>query len=641
MRFFKKIPLRVWVIFLIFIVIACLSYFRAFNNYELLSYDLRFQLRPPISASKDIVIIEISDDTLKNLGKWPLPRDFHASLVSVLGEAGARAVAFDIIFSEITLYDEAFSHSIKEADNVYLPLAFHLQTDSKEKYMPPQSKTILGDVASSLKKEITGFGHINVFVDNDGKIRKIPLFVRYKDNFFPHLGLKIFCDIKGLDTTKVEFLKDKVIVDKKISLPVSMYTAFLVDYPAKWGKAFKHFSYFEILKSYSDSKKGKTPKINLEKEFHNKICFIGLTAVGTSDIRAIPLESNYPMLGLQASVLSSLVNGKFIKDLGPVPNTIINLLIFALVIFICLKISPLKALFISTICGFIYFGISLLIFIFGGIWIDLFFPMVIISTTWGGCTLYEFIIEVHKRQLLEKELDIARQIQKSFLPQDIKEFINVGIFPFMQPAKFVAGDLYDIIALDNKRLGVFIGDVSGKGVSASLIMAQTVSLFRVFAKNNDDPADVLMKLNTELAGELKGSFVTAFYVIIDTEKNLLKASCAGHSPIIFYNAKSNSTEKLMPVSGPPLGVLGAIEYENFEQELTKGDELLLYTDGVTEARNKAGEEFGEERLKSLLFKDRQYSGDQILEDIKDSIFKFFKGLAQHDDITLILLNIKS
>jgi CHASE2 domain-containing sensor protein len=640
MRFFKKIPPRVWVILLLFVIIASFSYLRIFNNYELLFYDLRFQLRPPIESCKDIVIIEIADDTLKNLGKWPLPRDFHASLINVLKEFDVKSVAFDILFSEMTLYDEAFSHAIKEAENVYFPIAFYIKTESKDKLSPPISDTILGDISSAFKPHIAGYGHINVFVDGDGKIRKMPLFVQYEDDLFANLALKLFCDSNDLDTKNVEFLSDRVVIDDKLTLPTREHSSFLVNYPDKWDKAFEHISYFEILKSYHDLKKGKTPKVELSK-LKGKICFIGLTATGTSDIRAIPLESNYPMLGLQASVLNSLINNRFIKDAGRNTNTLINLLIFTIILIICLKISPLKSLIASIGFALVYFFVSLLVFIIYGLWIDLFLPLFIIALTWGGATLYGFFVEVHKRQLLEKELDIARKIQKSFLPQEIGEFLDIEVLSFMQPAKFVAGDLYDIVTLDEKRIGVFIGDVSGKGVSASLIMAQTVSLFRVFAKNNDDPSDVLTKLNVELANELKGQFVTALYIIVDTQTRKIKASCAGHSPIIFYNANDSSSTELLPVSGPPLGVLGGIDYENFEQVLTKNDRFLLYTDGVTEARDKTGQEFGETRLKELLLKDKDSLSSSTLADLKDELFKFCRGLPQHDDITIILLNVKN
>ncbi len=639
MDFFKKISQKVWVFLFLYLLLAAFSYFRAFHNLELLSYDLRFKLRPPIHQSKDIAIIEISDDTTNSLGRWPLPRDFHASLVTVLSEIGAKAVIFDILFDTPKIgEDEVFTQSLKDAGDAYLPIAFHLGPQDKD-YLPPRSSEILSNVLEPFKRAAAGIGHINAFSDPDGKVRRIPLYIDYKGTNFAQLSLKAACDYLGLDAGKVEFKPAEVVIDKKLHLPVSFNSSFLVNYPDTWEKSFAHFSYVQILKSYLDSQKGIKPKIDLS-QLRNKVCFVGLTAVGTHDYKPNPLESSYAMLGLQASVFNSLINKQFITDIGSSINTIINLFVFSLILFICLKTPPLRSLLASIGFAGLYFLISLGVFIFFGIWIDLFLPLIIIAGTWGGSTLYGFIAEARKRELLEKELDIARQIQKSFLPQDIREFLDIQIFSFMQPAKFVGGDLYDIIVLDDKRLGVFIGDVSGKGVPASLIMAQTVSLFRVFAKASDDPATVLNQVNKELCRELQGRFVTALYLIIDSDKRALKAACAGHSPIVFYSAKDDRVEDFLPESGPPLGVMDIVEYESFEKGLEKGDKLLLYTDGVSEARDRKGQEFGEERIKQALLRGKDFSVEQALGNFKEEIFLFFKGLPQHDDITLILMGLK-
>ena len=639
MNFFKKIPLGAWAFLLLIVLISSLSFFRAFNNLELLSYDLRFKLRPPITDSSEIIIIEISDDTINSLGKWPLPRDFHATLVNVLSKLGAKAVIFDVLFDTPKIgEDEVFAQSIKEAGNVYLPLAFYLGPQEKN-YLPPKSDEILSETLKPFKEVAAGIGYINVLPDPDGKVRRVPLYINYKGNYIPHLSLKAACDSFGLDVNKVEFAPGKVIINKSLSLPVCFNTSFLVNYPDTWAESFQHCSYVGVLKSYIDGQKGLEPKIDLS-QFQDSFCFVGYTATGTHDYKPNPLEGSYAMLGLQASVLNSLITNNFIKDIGRTPNTVITLIVFSLIIFICLRISPLRSLLVSFGFAFIYFLISLGLFIFLGIWIDLFFPLVIIAGSWAGVTLYNFIAEARKRELLEKELDIAKQIQKSFLPQDIKKFLDIEIFPFMQPAKFVAGDLYDVVVLDDKRLGVFIGDVSGKGVPAALIMSQTVSLFRVFAKESGDPAIVLNKVNKELCRELQGRFVTAIYLIVDSQEKTLKASCAGHSPIVFYNVKEDKVEEYLPSSGPPLGVMDIIEYDTFSRNLTKGDKFLLYTDGVSEARNRKGDEYGEEKIKALLGESKNVSTEETLNIFKQDLFQFFKGLPQHDDITLILMGLK-
>ncbi|MDP8229884.1 MAG: CHASE2 domain-containing protein [Candidatus Gorgyraea atricola] len=602
MKFLKKIPIKLWIVILGCIIISILSFARSLDNYELISYDLRFKLRPPLKASQDILIIEISDDTLKNLNAWPLPRDFHASMLDVLKEYDAKMVIFDVLFSEPTLYDDAFSNAIKNAGNAYLPFACKGF---------PETETIVADICEGLKKNAAGTGHINVSVDSDGKARRIPLFIKYKGTPLPHLAFKAASDWLGYEP----------------SLPVLPDGSFLVNYPDKWGRSFRHFSYFEILKSYIDKERGELPQIDLSI-IRDKICFIGLTAAGTSDLKPMPLENIYPMLGLQASVFNSIINQEFIRDAGAFLNMLINLLIFILSIIICLRFHAIKALAGNIILGSVYFIIATALFIFLGLWINLFLPILIIGVAYISATVYKFLDEVKKRELLEKELDIAREIQKSFLPEDTKEFHGIEISAFLQPAKFVAGDLYDIFALDDKRLGVFIGDVSGKGVPASLIMAQTISVFRLFSRQYSTCCEVLQRLNKELYGRFAGRFVTCLYMIIDVEEKKVRVSSAGHSPVLVRKNNSKSILDMDLATDMPLGIMEDVEYKDVVFDLEKGDEIIVFTDGVTEARNIRGQEFDMEAVKDIVSKGK---------DIKDELFKFCHRAPQHDDITLITL----
>tara|TARA_B100000315_G_scaffold239532_1_gene258407 strand:- start:712 stop:2646 length:1935 start_codon:yes stop_codon:yes gene_type:complete len=639
MNFFKKIPTLALLISGLLALVIFFSLSRSLESYELPFYDMRFRLRSklkPLKASKDIVLVEISDDTLKGLNEWPLPRDYHGSLVDVLSELGAKAIVFDIIFSEPTLYDEPFIQSIYEAKNVYFPLVFYLDDLEAKDSLLLKSKEKIADIHSSFKDNLKGAGHINTFVDSDGKIRRVPLFIDYQDKFIPSLAFKVSADILSIDLDKITVKKNKLIIDENFSIPTSKKTSFMVNYPDTWEKSFKHVSYLQVLKSYSDSARGKSTSIDLNI-FKDKICFIGLTAAGTSDLRANPLESVYPLVGLQASVCSSILEKKFIYDVGWLINALISILVFIITLLFSCKFRPFKALGANIIFSLLYFLISLGLFILAGIWIDIFLPMSIIFVSWVGVTLYKFFEQARKKQLMEKELDIAQQIQQSFLPTDISEFKGIDIFSFMKPAKFVAGDLYDVIYLDENRLGVFIGDVSGKGVPASLIMAQTISFFRIFSKDNPDPADVLNKMNQELAKVLNGRFVTAIYIIVDIGKHKLLAASAGHSPIVFYDADNNLVDDFLPESGLPLGIMDMTTYDGFEKDLKVGDKFLLYTDGITECRDKHGEEFGEQRVKDALLKDKSNSSKDIVEQLKNNVFQFSKGLPQFDDITLIVL----
>jgi len=635
----KPPPKSAYKIFIVLAVICiCLiSSQRLLNNYELLCYDLLFSLRPAQPVNQDIVIIEIAEDTLEKLGTWPIPRDYHASLVDVLRSFGVRMVIFDIFFTTPTQYDPEFGESIQKAGNVYLAQVLDVDNRLVRKYTIPESQAAIAD--NSLFSAYSNLsGHINTFVDPDGKVRRVPLFIQHKGSLIPQMSFKAACDYLGLDVAKVVFKPRSVTIDGKLTLPVSFMNSFLVNYPGYWVKTFKHLSYVDIIKSFQDQVAGKSPKIDL-KELQGKVCFIGLTATGTWDVKPTPLETSYFMVGLQTSVFNSIVTKNFIREV-PVPvNVVLILAMFFASLLICLRLRPVRAFLGVLGLGVFYFLAAAFLFAFKSIWIDIVSVLAVALCVYILTTIYRFLDEIKKRQLLEKELEIARDIQKSFLPEDIHEFKNLKISSFMQPAKFVGGDLYDFIPLDENRLGVFIADVSGKGVPAALIMAKTISLLRIFARGGSNPAQVLTQLNKELVGFLQGKFVTALYVIVDVKKGIFEASCAGHFPVLVFSVQDNQVVEAGGVSGPPLGVLDSLEYEYYSQPIKNKDMLFLYTDGVLEARNKKQEEFGLERIKALLSQCAAAKQEPAMECFKKEILKFFKGLPQHDDITMLMVEV--
>ncbi|MBP7216023.1 MAG: CHASE2 domain-containing protein [Candidatus Omnitrophica bacterium] len=636
MTLFKKLPFEFWVILgsCLFIVFLSVNHF--FFEYELLTYDLRFRLRPALDVSKDIVIVEIDDSTLKNLGTWPLPRDFHASLVQVLKESGARAIVFDMLFSEPTLHDDIFAQALKRAGNVYLAETIALPEARSLWSASIVSDRMQVDIAADLKQAAAGFGFINCFLDRDGKIRSIPAVIAYQGRMIPSLGLKVACDFLGLPWQRVVVKNGKVEIDRALTLPLVFSRAFLVNYPDIWVNSFTHHSYFEILKAYADQQKGVAPFFNLAK-LNGKVCFVGLTATGTGDFRATPLEGMVPMVNLQASVFNSIINRVFIKDVGVVINAVICLLVFFLTLLMGLRLRPFKALVWSALFGAGFAMVAVLLFSMAGIWIYVFLPLVIILCTYTVVTLYRFFNEIKERQLIEKELEIARSIQKNFLPKDIQAFPGIAISAFMQPAKFVAGDLYDVVVLDDNKVGVLIGDVSGKGVPAALIMAQTITLFRIFSKEYAHPQEVIARMNNELYGKFEGRFVTCLYLIIDTDRKLVEVASAGHAPLFVLRASLHQVEDVALGAGLPLGVMDEAEYEHREFSLGAGDKVVIFTDGVSEGRNQEGKEFGLEAVQQVMKTKGDASGAELAEEIKKALFHFCLHAPQHDDITLLVL----
>ncbi len=620
-------------------MIGVVSGFRLLNSYELLAYDLRFHLKPPQSTAKDIVIIDIDDQTLETLGRWPLPRDFHASLIDVLNEFGAKSIIFDFVFSEPMESDHLFAESIKNAGNIYLPLVFYIEASQKKNYFLLEDHEILADIAESLKSSAHGIGHINTPVDSDGKTRRIPLFTRYHQKLVPQLALKVACDFLGVKASKVEFKGDKVILSNKLALPVSNNNELMVNYPGRWDKSFTRFSYLQILTAYKNSKERKPSSIDL-KLLKNKICFVGLTAAGTTDSGPVPLENNYYKVGVHASVLNSIIQNKFIRDVGMTVNTVINLIIFCAALWICFNGTPLKAFLGSLGLGLTYFILSVFLFNNCGIWIDLFFPLLLVVVSYVGSTSFRFLQEIRKRELLEKELEIAQTIQQQFLPKKIQGDDGLLVAAYMQPAKFVAGDLYDVVKISDNKMGFLLGDVAGKGVPASLLMAQTISLFRIFARQETDCKEVLGLLNKELCGKAAGRFVTALYLMVDFESHKAVLSSAGQGPLFVYRKKEDKVVDVELEGNVPLGLMSTINYTNVYLDIEKGDRIILFSDGLSEARNTKGEEFGYDHIKATLLQNAGNSVEKTLESFKQEVSLFVERAEQHDDITVLIIAVE-
>ena len=237
-------------------------------------------------------------------------------------------------------------------------------------------------------------------------------------------------------------------------------------------------------------------------------------------------------------------------------------------------------------------------------------------------------------QRMKQQLDIAKSIQKSFLPPphapraDCPYTLNAST----EPAFEVGGDLYDYMVLPGDRLAVMIGDVSGKGVGAALYMARVVSELRYVARLVSDPGEVMTILNQSLCRQASsGMFITAVYWVLDLERGSMAFCNCGHLPSMLR--KTDSTiEMIEDSAGPPLGILPELQYESAHLQLDAGDRVMMMTDGVIEAYRGAREEFGFERLKDVL---TDCPPDQsAVEPVVKAIKEYVNGRV-HDDLTLV------
>ncbi len=249
--------------------------------------------------------------------------------------------------------------------------------------------------------------------------------------------------------------------------------------------------------------------------------------------------------------------------------------------------------------------------------------------------------EAHDKRLLDADLRTASEFQRILLPSAAPDLARFDIAGVNYPAKLVSGDYYDYVSVDETHLGIVIADVSGKGVPASLIMANCRSVLRARAAGNLSPADVLRSVNSHIFADIREDmFITMAYLILDESSDTVKMARAGHDPPLVYRGESGEVEAIEP-RGMALGIDSGSVFERIitdhEFSVRQGDLLLLYTDGVSEAEDDKGEEFGVERIHEVLRKDHAHTATGVISRLNGELRGFTGDGAQSDDITLIAI----
>ena len=238
----------------------------------------------------------------------------------------------------------------------------------------------------------------------------------------------------------------------------------------------------------------------------------------------------------------------------------------------------------------------------------------------------------------EQELAKAREIQEGLLPKKIPQVRGLEVAGAWQPASTVGGDYFDVLKFGERKIGVCIGDVVGKGISAALLMANLQASFRAFASEDVSPSTLVGKLNEVISNNIApDKFVTFWYCTIDTKENRLTYASAGHWPPILFHKSGGGVP--LREGGTPLGIFPDRNYEDEGFPLASGDRLVLYTDGLTEAMNSDEQEFGEGRLLELCSSKIALSASELLVAIRKEVVSFCSGNFQ-DDFTLVVIAVK-
>jgi predicted ester cyclase len=265
-----------------------------------------------------------------------------------------------------------------------------------------------------------------------------------------------------------------------------------------------------------------------------------------------------------------------------------------------------------------------------------------ITDEWSEGSLLEMLLpsferEIRARERVEQDLRVARSIQQASLPKEVPELEGWRIATYYQPAREVGGDFYDLFELEEGRVGVVVGDATGKGMPAALVVSAASSMLRAVAQafHSSSPGEVLSRVNETLVARIPSNmFVTCFYAILDPKSATLSYANAGHD--LPYMRHSDGDAEELRARGMPLGLMPGMIYEEVEVSLREGKSVLFYSDGLVEAHDPKGEMFGFPRLRALVAEhgEERELGEFLMEEL---YYFVGEGWEQEDDITLLTL----
>ena len=243
---------------------------------------------------------------------------------------------------------------------------------------------------------------------------------------------------------------------------------------------------------------------------------------------------------------------------------------------------------------------------------------------------------------LNAELEMAHQIQLSILPHELPKLPGLDIAARFLPMASVGGDFYDFIRIDDKHLGILIADVSGHGLSSALIASMLQVALAGQVAHASQPAEVLAGLNKAVSGKFSTNFVTAAYVYVDLEKNLMRYAGAGHPPLMQYRGSTGKAKQILE-NGMVLGILEDSDYTALEIPLEPGDRQVLFTDGIVEAANPAQKMYGDERFMRFLESNEALNGGKFADALLSEVAGWTGQSgeqSQQDDLTIVVFDFK-
>lgn len=642
------------------------------------------EVSPRERRSAPAVIVAIDEESLSRFGQWPWPRDLVARLFDRIAAARPAAIGVDILFPEpdrlspewlapsvagsdprlaerltrLPHHDSVLAASIRAAPVVLGIAGLETGSASANGPMAPSLTKGAGTLAglrhytTALRSlhEIDGAakGHGLLSADTEaGVVRRVPLVAVLGSSPVLPLSLETLRLASGepLFVVRAAARGVEAVEIGDLSLPTQADGRIWVHYtphdPARFVSAAR------VLDGQTDP-----------EELERKLVLLGVTGLGLIDYQSTPLGERMPGIEIHAQVLENVFDGALLTRPRWAPwAEAVAFLAAGLAVVVLVPLFPpgrSTALVAVLLVGL--GGAGFAAYRAGHLLLDASVPGVAIAFLFAAM-LVETLAEANEqRRLLQQrlqhereaaarlagELDAARRIQMGILPRPESAFPAERRFEIaasMEPAREVGGDLYDFFMLDDDRLFFLVGDVSGKGLEASIFMAVSKALCKSAALRSGERIDELLsEANAEIAREnSEALYVTVFAGVLDTRTGRLEYCNAGHPPP-FVVATDGKIMRLDEGGGPPLCVLEGFAYVAAEHSMDRRAVVCVVSDGVTEAMNRDGELYGTERLRRVL--ERHGSAGEpaaVVEAVRADVSRFAENAEVADDLTLLVL----
>ena len=653
------------IVILIFLILIKIQDSNFVMKVENILYDAYQGLFMEQSNYDEVVIVDIDEKSIGEVGQFPWRRDVFAKLIKRLNQYGASVIAFDIFFSEedkqnpkkileefeinndtVIDSDQELLESI-ESSKVVLAVLGDVSSFNKKNISKPKTNIISRgvDVSNnvySFRNKITsleefnnvtaGIGTISYLDSPDAVLRSVPMLLKIDNDIWPALSL---------ETLRVRNNHKSILINSDETGINSIRTKKYRINPDP--NAIVYINYKEF------DKRNYIPAVdvlNMDVEankIRDKIVIIGSSAQGLFDFVKIPNGDVIPGVQTHAHLIENIVNDDFIiKNIyTAIAENILLIISLIIVLIIPNKILPKYSIVFFSGLIVILMAFSMIVYQFN-YFVDVFY-IILGSSLLFLTTLYfrylkenEIALENEKKQVvLKQEREIAGEVQKKLFPEEYTD--KNLIYAKNVPAKDVSGDYYDYISINKNEIYFTLADVSGKGVKAGILMANAAAVFRSMAKLEKPVSTIARFINNQVAdASYQGMFITAVIGKLNIDEKSIEYINLGHEPIMTFD--KNYKFDYLKSTLPPLGIMSMDEDAFFQTSVIdiKDKNLMIYTDGVTEGYLEDGSELEVKGLENELKNNKLFKSTEIIDHIKSLLTKSNKPLR--DDITCMIVS---